>query len=109
MVEAYVALHRLEHAHSVEVWADGELAGGLFGVRRGGLFAAESMFHRRSGASKVALVFAVRSCFAAGVEVFDVQLLTPHLASMGAVEIARGEYLRRVATARSLPAHPLRC
>jgi leucyl/phenylalanyl-tRNA--protein transferase len=99
MIDAYVELHRLGHAHSFEVWQDGELAGGLYGIARGGLFAAESMFHRRTDASKVALVYAVRSLFAAGVEIFDVQLLTGHLASMGAVEIPRTAYLERIAAA----------
>jgi leucyl/phenylalanyl-tRNA--protein transferase len=73
-------------------------------VQRGALFAAESMFHRSTDASKVALVVAVRSLFAAGIALFDVQLLTSHLASMGASEIARGVYLARAreACARSV-------
>lgn len=96
MVEAYVELHRLGHAHSIEVWENSELVGGLYGVQRGALFAAESMFHRRTDASKVALVHAAKSVFAAGVTVFDVQLWTPHLESMGAAEIPRSEYLKRV-------------
>jgi leucyl/phenylalanyl-tRNA--protein transferase len=96
MIDAYVALHELGHAHSLEVWAGGELVGGLYGVQRGALFAAESMFHRATDASKVALVYATQSLFAAGLELFDVQLTTSHLVSMGAVEIPRGEYLERV-------------
>lgn len=111
MVDAYVELHRLGHAHSFEVWLDDELAGGLYGVHRGALFAAESMFHTVTDASKVALVYATQSVFSAGIDVFDVQLLTSHLASMGAVEIARSDYLARVraASARrvSLAALPL--
>jgi leucyl/phenylalanyl-tRNA---protein transferase len=99
MIDAYVELHRRGHAHSFEVWQDGELAGGLYGVNRGALFAAESMFHRRTDASKVALVYAVQSLFAAGIRLFDVQLLTSHLASMGAVEISRTAYLSRVRAA----------
>lgn len=99
MVAAYERLHELGHAHSVEVWEDGRLAGGLYGVQVGALFAAESMFHRTRDASKAALVAAVRSLCAAGVEVFDVQMPTPHLASMGAVSVRRREYLRRVAGA----------
>src|SRR5215471_641674 len=95
MIEAYVRLHRIGHAHSIEVWEGGELAGGLYGIQRGALFAAESMFHRRTDASKVALVYAVRSLFLAGTRLFDVQLLTSHLASMGAIEIPRREYLGR--------------
>ncbi len=100
MITAYTHLHTLGHAHSFEVWHGGELAGGLYGVHRGGLFAAESMFHRRTNASKVALVAAVRSLFAAGIELFDVQFLTPHLESLGAREIPRVEYLERVAGLR---------
>src|SRR5262245_37861379 len=95
MIDAYVELHRLGHAHSIEVWSDGELSGGLYGVQRGGLFAAESMFHRRTDASKVALAHAVTSLFGAGFELFDVQLMTSHLESMGAYAIPRSEYLLR--------------
>jgi len=100
MLEAYTRLHELGHAHSFEVWQDGELAGGLYGVHRGGLFAGESMFHRRTNASKVALIVAVRSLFEAGIELFDVQFTTPHLASLGAREISREEYLARVVQVR---------
>jgi leucyl/phenylalanyl-tRNA---protein transferase len=100
MVEAYVALHHAGHAHSFEVWVGDELVGGLYGVRRGGFFAGESMFHRATDASKVALVAAVRSLFAAGVTLLDVQFTTPHLASMGTYEISRRDYLARLATAR---------
>jgi leucyl/phenylalanyl-tRNA--protein transferase len=100
MVEAYERLHALGHAHSVEAWRGDELAGGLYGVHRGGLFAAESMFHRATDASKVALVAAVRSLFRAGIEVFDVQMTTPHLASLGAEEWPRARYLARVAEVR---------
>ena len=99
MIDAYVTLHELGHAHSIEVWAGGELVGGLYGVQRGALFAAESMFHRATDASKIALVYATRSLFAAGLEVFDVQLTTSHLVSMGAVEIPRAHYLSRVRSA----------
>lgn len=97
---AYERLHRLGHAHSVEVWRGTELVGGLYGVHRGGLFAAESMFHRETDASKVALVAAARALFRAGVEVIDVQMTTPHLVRMGAVEWPRAKYLRRVAELR---------
>lgn len=96
MIDAYVRLHRRGDAHSFEVWEGSNLVGGLYGVQRGALFAAESMFHRSTDASKVALVYAVRSLFAAGVVLFDVQLLTAHLASMGANEIGRREYLSRL-------------
>lgn len=99
MLEAYHGLHREGHAHSLEIWCEDELAGGVYGVQVGGLFAAESMFHRRTDMSKVALVLLVRAVFAAGIELFDVQFLTPHLESLGAFEIDRDEYLRRVAAA----------
>lgn len=99
MVDAYSALHGLGHAHSVEVRIDDELVAGLYGVQIGGLFAAESKFHRVTDLSKVALVAAVRSLFARGITLFDVQLPTEHLASLGVVTIARDEYLRRLAVA----------
>lgn len=104
MLLAYGELHRMGHAHSVEVWASGELVGGLYGVSRGGLFAAESMFHRVTNASKVALIVAVRALFARGVRLFDTQLLTPHLESLGASAISRRSYLERLARARRLTA-----
>ncbi|HEY3497103.1 MAG TPA: leucyl/phenylalanyl-tRNA--protein transferase [Polyangiaceae bacterium] len=103
MVRAYVRLHELGHAASFEVWLDERLVGGLYGVQRGALFAAESMFHRETNASKVALVTAVRTLFGAGVELFDVQFLTEHLQSLGAYEIPRREYLRRLALAIAKP------
>jgi leucyl/phenylalanyl-tRNA--protein transferase len=96
MIDAYAGLHRLGHAHSVEVWQENELAGGLYGVQRGALFAAESMFHRVTDASKLALIFAVRLAFARGVRLFDTQLLTPHLESLGARTVRRSEYLQRL-------------
>lgn len=95
MIDAYTRLFELGHAVSVEVWSGEHLAGGLYGVRIGGLFAAESMFHRVTDASKVALVHAV----GLGARLFDVQFLTPHLASMGAIEISRDEYLKRLGDA----------
>jgi leucyl/phenylalanyl-tRNA--protein transferase len=99
MLEAYVELHELGHAHSIEVWKDGELAGGLYGVQRGALFAAESMFHRATNASKVALIVSVQALERAGVRLYDVQFLTPHLASLGACQISRANYLSRLAGA----------
>lgn len=102
MLEAYVELHRLGHAHSIEVWQGAELAGGLYGVQRGALFAAESMFHRVTNASKLAVIGAVRGVFSRGVRVFDVQLPTPHLESLGASAIPRRDYLARVARATPL-------
>ncbi|HVY28848.1 MAG TPA: leucyl/phenylalanyl-tRNA--protein transferase [Polyangiaceae bacterium] len=99
MMLAYTQLHQLGHAHSFEVWHEGELAGGLYGVRRGALFAAESMFHVVTDASKVALAVAIDTMFRAGCQVFDVQFVTEHLASLGAYEVSRPEYLARTKAA----------
>jgi leucyl/phenylalanyl-tRNA--protein transferase len=103
MIEAYEQLHRLGHAHSLEVWSEGQLAGGVYGVGIGGFFAAESMFHRRTDASKVALVRLVERLVNQGFQVLDIQFLTPHTASMGGTEISREQYLERLATAIELP------
>jgi leucyl/phenylalanyl-tRNA--protein transferase len=104
MMRAYTALHRLGWVHSVEAWRDGELAGGLYGVSIGGLFAGESMFHRRSDASKVVLVALVDMLRDPVAErLLDVQWLTPHLASLGAVEIPRRRYLNRLPDALDQP------
>jgi leucyl/phenylalanyl-tRNA--protein transferase len=99
MMLAYTQLHELGHAHSFEVWHQGQLAGGLYGVRRGALFAAESMFHVVTDASKVALAVALDTLFRAGIQAFDVQFVTEHLASLGAYEVSRSEYLALVADA----------
>ena len=96
---AYQQLHQAGHAHSVEVWQENRLVGGLYGVQRGALFAAESMFHRVTDASKIAVVAASRSLHKAGIQVFDVQFATPHLRSLGVKEISRNDYLARVARA----------
>jgi leucyl/phenylalanyl-tRNA--protein transferase len=96
----YLALHDLGWAHSVEAWApDGALAGGVYGVSVGGLFGAESMFHRVTDASKVALAALVQHAARKGVCVLDIQVLTPHTARLGAIEIPPEEYLRRVKAA----------
>jgi leucyl/phenylalanyl-tRNA---protein transferase len=102
---AYVRLHGLGWAHSVEAWSldDGTLAGGLYGVAIGGLFAGESMFHRRRDASKVALVGLVDRMGERGMTLLDVQWCTPHLASLGAVEVPRARYLELLAAAIALP------
>lgn len=103
MVRAYLRLHQLGHAHSVEAWHQGTLAGGTYGVAIGGFFAAESMFYRVSDASKVALVALVGHLRARGYQLLDIQQLTPHTARFGACEIPRSEYLRRLAHAIQLP------
>jgi leucyl/phenylalanyl-tRNA--protein transferase len=101
IVEAYTRLHELGWAHSVEAWTDnGELAGGLYGLRLGGLFAGESMVHLHPDGSKVALVGLVALLRESGASLLDVQWLTPHLASLGAISISREEYLALLADAR---------
>jgi leucyl/phenylalanyl-tRNA--protein transferase len=102
---AYLELHRLGWAHSVECWREDRLVGGLYGLAVGGLFAGESMFHRETDASKVALVALVALLARDGDErrLLDVQWRTEHLASLGVTEIARPEYLRRLAVALRCP------
>lgn len=96
ILESYVELHRAGPAHSIEAWRGDRLAGGLYGVSLGGAFFGESMFHREHDASKVALVALVERLRARGYDLLDVQWVTPHLASFGAVEISRRAYLRRL-------------
>ena len=103
MAAAYRRLHRLGFAHSVEVWQGTDLVGGLYGVAIGGLFAGESMFHRVRDASKAALVHLADRLRTRGFELFDVQFLNPHTASLGAIEIPRVEYLRRLRAALACP------
>jgi leucyl/phenylalanyl-tRNA--protein transferase len=100
MRHAYGRLHRLGWAHSVEVWDGRNLVGGLYGVRVGACFTGESMFHRATDASKVALVDLCRRWADAGGVMIDVQLPTEHLASMGAVEVERDVFLARLAEVR---------
>ena len=104
MIEAYCALHRAGHAHSVETWWDGELVGGLYCVAIGRMVFGESMFTRRSNASKIALAALVAACSAWGVEAIDCQQNTAHLASLGAREMPRGEFLQVVRHGAALPA-----
>lgn len=100
VASAYLGLHRLGWVHSFEVWdVDGDLVGGLYGVGIGGLFCGESMFHRVSDASKVALVHLVSILSERGGVMLDVQWQTPHLESLGATVIGRDEYLRRLPAA----------
>lgn len=102
--DAYLRLHELGWVHSVEAWdADGNLAGGLYGVSIGGFFAGESMFHRQTDASKVALVGLVDLLRGSGATLLDVQWATPHLRSLGAVEVSRSRYLELLAAAVRLP------
>jgi len=109
---AYLRLHELGWVHSIEAWSrvDGELAGGLYGVAVGGLFAGESMFHRVTDASKAALVALVDLLRDDGVDgsgrLLDVQWQTRHLATLGAIELARTEYLQRLEAALELALPP---
>ena len=101
---SYVELHRLGLAHSVETWQDGRLVGGLYGVALGGAFFGESMFHRATDASKVALAGLVARLRAHGFLLLDVQWVTPHLEQFGAIEIRRSAYLKHLADALAAPA-----
>jgi len=98
-IDAYERLHRAGWAHSVEVYDGDELVGGVYGVHIGRFFAGESMFHTRTDASKVALVALVRLLKAAEFRLFDVQWTTPHLVSLGAVDVTRAEYLQMLGDA----------
>jgi leucyl/phenylalanyl-tRNA--protein transferase len=99
MRHAYLTLHSLGHAHSVEVWHGEALAGGLYGVAVGGLFAGESMFTRVRDASKAALVHLVERLRERGFQLFDIQFITDHTRRLGAVEISRKDYLSRLRSA----------
>lgn len=103
MRAAYVRLHEEGHAHSVEAWRDGSLAGGVYGLAIGGLFAAESMFYRASDASKLALVRLVDHLRQCGYVLLDIQQLTPNTSRFGAIEIPRRDYLKRLSAAIELP------
>jgi leucyl/phenylalanyl-tRNA--protein transferase len=98
-IVAFTRLHRQGYAHSVECWRNGELAGGIYGVLVGGLFAGESMFHRTNNASKVALNFLVGRLRQRGFWLFDIQMVTATTRLLGAKAIPRSEYLKRVAVA----------
>lgn len=103
MQDAYVRLHQRGWAHSLEVWDGGALVGGIYGVRVGAVFTGESMFHRATDASKVALVDLAVRWREAGGELVDVQIATEHLRSMGVTEIPRGAFLARLAEWRDRP------
>ena len=96
---AYTALYDQGHAHSLEVWQDGALIGGIYGVVLGAAFFGESMFSAQVNGSKMALVYLMHRLRAGGFTLFDVQFLTDHLASLGAVELSRAAYRKRLAEA----------
>jgi leucyl/phenylalanyl-tRNA--protein transferase len=102
MKEAYVRLHRLGRAHSVEAWHEGILLGGIYGVDADGAFAAESMFYLKSNASKLALLHLIDHLKHRGLDWFDIQMLTPHLQSLGAQELPRDVFLETLAATRKL-------
>lgn len=99
IIASYVNLHHIGHAHSVEAWLDGKLAGGLYGVSLGGAFFGESMFHEVTDASKVALHALVERLRARGFTLLDTQWLTPHLVTFGAREVPRLDYQRQLSKA----------
>ena len=103
-IEAYLALHRQGHAHSVEVWQEDRLVGGIYGVAIQSFFAGESMFHRVTDASKIALCHLMDHLRARKFELFDTQVLSPLTARLGAIEIRRRDYLERLASALRNPA-----
>ena len=100
----YTALHEAGFAHSVEVWEGDTLIGGSYGVALGGAYFGESMFSRRTDASKIALAWLIDRLRLDGFTLFDTQFLTPHLASLGGIEIPRGDYRKRLKTALAEPA-----
>jgi leucyl/phenylalanyl-tRNA--protein transferase len=103
LITAYTQLHRLGFAHTVECWLDGALVGGLYGVSVGAAFMGESMFHRATDASKVALYHLVARLNERGFQLLDVQFTTPHLLRFGVIEIPRDEYEARLAQAVDQP------
>ena len=103
IIASYAALHRLGHAHSVEAWLEGRLAGGLYGVTLGGAFFGESMYHEVTDASKVALHALVVRLRERGFELLDTQWLTPHLETFGAREIPRADYRERLLACAEKP------
>ncbi len=109
MIEAYARLHRMGHAHSLEVWNEGELVGGIYGVSIGRGFSAESMFSRVNDASKAALIALCRTLQHCGFPLLDAQVPNPHLQRMGAIVLPRAQFLRQWRELAALPAaieHP---
>jgi leucyl/phenylalanyl-tRNA--protein transferase len=101
-IEAYTRLHAQGHAHSAECWQAGELVGGIYGVSIGGFFAGESMFHRVNDASKVALCYLIDHLREHGFALFDIQMVTPVTRLLGATEISREDYLKRLKAATQM-------
>lgn len=101
MLEAYCELHRLGHAHSVEAWKDERLVGGIYGVDAGGAFSGESMFYLEPNASKLALLRLIEHLASRGLGWMDIQMVTPHMKTLGGREIPRAEFLAKLARALS--------
>ena len=99
IIRAYTDIHREGWGHCAECWIDGELVGGIYGVALGACFSAESMFHRKTDCSKIALWAMVEKCRELGFEIFDAQVMNPHLESLGAYDIPTDEYIDRLAAA----------
>ena len=106
MQKAYTHMHELGHAHSVECWQEGQLAGGLYGVCLGGVFFGESMFSNVPNASKAALAALVARCGAMGIDLIDSQVANDHMLSLGAREIPRAEYIARLRALVDAPRKP---
>ena len=102
-IRAYTELHKAGHAHSLEIWRQGQLVGGIYGVSIGGYFAGESMFHRVSNASKAALYYLVRHLAARHYALFDIQMPTRVTVQMGATLVARRDFIQRLREAQRLP------
>lgn len=106
MIDAYTELHRLGHAHSVEVWDGSELVGGIYGVAAGRLFCAESMFSAQTGGSKIALLTLAKALQSWAMPLLDAQIPNPHLASLGAMTLPRGKFLQIATALGTTAAHP---
>lgn len=105
MIDAYVQLHRLGHAHSVEVWEDARLVGGIYGVAVGRMFCGESMFSVESGGSKLALIALAQLLRELGFPLLDAQVANPHTLGLGAIEMPRAHYLQQLAQLGELAGH----
>jgi leucyl/phenylalanyl-tRNA--protein transferase len=102
MLAAYEVLHRQGKAHSIEVWCQNELVGGLYGVAVNGYFSGESMFYTQSNASKIALVYLAQLLQSIGINFIDCQMLNPFLASMGCTEVSRTQFITQQQQAKSI-------
>ena len=107
MLVAYKRFHKLGHAHSIEVWRDGVLVGGLYGVDAKGVFVGESMFHVEANASKLAILFLMDYLHSRGSNWLDIQVMTPHMESLGARMVSRDEYLEKLAQEQAARSFPL--